>query len=193
MTTKRVLVWPAELPPGLTGLYEAVAALHDAAVVEPLHDLCDAAARIEAGPGDATVLVAVPDAAVGAHRTAGEVGEQVMGLGAVEGLASVLVVGDGWLGTDADDLGGALVGSAAVTTARSIAVRRGGTSRANVVAVPQALFGVATSQRGPLRQPTELADIANAAGLLLSDAGGYLSGQVLFVDGGRHLFSSLTA
>jgi hypothetical protein len=106
---------------------------------------------------------------------------------------TVLVIGDGYLGTDGPDLGSALVGASVVALARSIAVRRSGHGRVNVVAVPEAMLGEAGSQRGPLAGDIDLAAVAEVVAYLLGPGSTYVHGQVLFADGGRHLFSSLTA
>ena len=43
------------------------------------------------------------------------------------------------------------------------------------------------------RKAVESRDVAAAAAFLLGESGSYISGQVLYVDGGRQLFSSGTA
>ena len=105
----------------------------------------------------------------------------------------VAVVSDGYLGTDGPAVDAAMHGGAAVTVIRSIAVRRGSDARANVVCVPESFFGEQGSQRAPLRQEVEVEDVAHAVGFFLDASSGYLNGQVLFADGGRHVFSSLSA
>lgn len=105
---------------------------------------------------------------------------------------TIFVVGDGYLGSDGDNLGSNLVGAAAVTAARSIATRRGTRRRANVICVPEAFFGRAVSHRAPMPVDVAADDIANAAAFMFGDGGTYLNGQVLFVNGGRQLFSSMT-
>jgi hypothetical protein len=106
---------------------------------------------------------------------------------------TALVVGDGWIGTDAGDLDAAIAGASAVALARSIAVRRHATGRVNVVCVPQSLLGVDGSQRGPLKLEIGTADVADVIAFALSDQSCYIDGQVLYANGGRQLFSSLTA
>ncbi|MEX2423504.1 MAG: SDR family oxidoreductase [Acidimicrobiia bacterium] len=105
----------------------------------------------------------------------------------------VAVVSDGYLGTDGPAVGSAMYGGAAVTVVRSVAVRQGSEARANVVCIPESLFGEQGSQRGPLRQEVEIEDVAHAVAFFLDPSGGYLNGQVLFADGGRHVFSSMSA
>lgn len=106
---------------------------------------------------------------------------------------TVFLVGDGWIGTDGPDVGAALVGASAVALARSIAVRRTITGRVNVVCVPERLVGEAGSQRGPLALVITSADIAEVVAFALRDISSYIDGQVLYANGGRQLFSSLTA
>lgn len=185
---RRLLTWPSELPGALDGLFTRVADASGAAEVVRLDHLSDAAS----GAAD-EVLLAVPEAAVAGGASPGEVLDGLRALGATDGPGVLLVVGDGYLGTDVRDLAAASVGAAAVAAVRSLAVRRRGSRRANVVCVPEGLLGEAGDLRGPLRQPVELVDVVEAAAFLLGDGGRYLSGQVLFVDGGRHLFSSMTA
>lgn len=105
----------------------------------------------------------------------------------------VFVVSDGFLGTEAVETGDAAISAALVSLARSMAVRPGAEARSNVVAVPACLFGASTVQRGPLHQKVELEDVAESVAFLLSPSGGYLNGQVLFVNRGRQLFSSLSS
>lgn len=106
---------------------------------------------------------------------------------------TALVIGDGYLGTDGPDVPSALVGASVVALARSIAVQRAASGRVNVVAVPESLLGAAGTQRGPIRDEIGVAEIADVVGFLLGPHSSYIDGQVLFADGGRHLFSSLTA
>lgn len=190
---KKLWVWPGNLPAGLAGLFEAVAERIGAESCSAL----GAVAELESvePPGGAPVpVVVVPEAAVtpdggDAASVLGEIAE----LGSLPALDIVFVVGDAYLGTDAPALEGAMVAAAAVTASRSLAVRRGATTRANVVCVPAALLGIEGAQRGPLPAPVELADVAAGVAFLLGDSGSYLNGQVLFVNGGRQLFSSQTA
>lgn len=193
---RTILTWPRQLPTGLDGLHAALAAQLDDVDLRPLAALDEVAAAVAdtTGEGSRPALVAVPDAAVSGGQA--DVAGVLAGLQAVADVGDLdlaVVVSDAYLGTDVDDLAAAALGAAVVAAVRSIAVRRGGHRLANVVAVPAAMLGTAGTQRGPLRQAVDMTDVANALGFLLGETGGYLNGQVLFVDGGRHLFSSLTA
>jgi hypothetical protein len=106
---------------------------------------------------------------------------------------AVFVVTDGSLGTNGPGVDAAVTAAGAIALTRSIAVRQAPTGRVNVVCAPEGLFGPAGSQRGPLRLDVGAAEVADVAGFLLSDLASYIDGQVLFADGGRQLFSSLTA
>jgi len=165
-----IALWPSE-PPDLAGLGDAVS------------DRLGEPVTIPGDPAGADRLVVIVD---GSGDAVGP---------AVESAAAVIVfvVGDGYLGTDVGDLSAALGGAAAVAAARSLAVRRGSHGRANVVCVPEGFFGMSGELRGPLAHEVGVGDIADAVAFLLSDDAGYVHGQVLFVDGGRHLFSSMTA
>ena len=59
--------------------------------------------------------------------------------------------------------------------------------------MPEALVGEAGSQRGPLALEIGSADVAEVVAFVLGDQSSYIDGQVLYADGGRQLFSSLTA
>jgi hypothetical protein len=108
--------------------------------------------------------------------------------------ALVLVVPDHFLGAGVDQLESAEAGGAVVATIRSIAVQRGRHLRANVVVVPGSLLGLPpVEQRGPLRREVTSADVAGTTAFLLSAEARYVNGQVLFVNAGRHLFTSLSA
>ena len=192
---KRLIAWPAQLPASLAGLYDEIAAqLRDTEVV-PLEALTDIeSARSGGGFSGPDAVVAVVDAFV--MEANADVATVVRGLDALvqqANLEIVAVVGDGALGTDMPELASAQSAAAAISTVRSIAVRRNHGGCANVVCVPDALFGNVSSQRAPLAQATERDDVANAVAFFLGKDSNYISGQVLFVDGGRHLFSSMTA
>jgi hypothetical protein len=180
----RWILWPSALPERLVslaaGLTGARGPFHD---VDSLTD-----AGIGAGPDvDTVVLVMVGDAG-DAHSV-----EWLTGVDPVAYLDIVVITGDGYLGTAVPDRARAVAGAAAVAAARSLAATRGGNVRANVVCAPEGLWGAAGDHRGPLAQPAEVEDIVQAAAFLMDGENEYLNGQVLFVDGGRHLFSSHTA
>lgn len=105
----------------------------------------------------------------------------------------IVIVGSGFVGTDHRDPGAAMTAAAAVSLVRSRAARKNGRSRSNAVAVPEHLFGIVTEHRGPLAVQGSVEDAATAVAFLMSQDAGYLTGQVLFADGGRHLFSSMTS
>jgi len=173
-------VWPAELPAGLRDLPAEVGGilgLEATAVADP------AAAAAAPDP----LLVVVADAAAAGVLAA------LDAAAASRTAPAVVVVSDGVIGTDGGDLAAALAGASAVTLVRSVAVRRSATGRINAVAVPDRLFGAAGSQRGPLPLEIASADVADVVAFLLSDESPYIDGQVLYADGGRQLFSSLTA
>ncbi|HEY4153191.1 MAG TPA: hypothetical protein VGM38_07700 [Pseudolysinimonas sp.] len=106
---------------------------------------------------------------------------------------TALIISDGYLGTEGPDVPSALAGAAAVALARSIAVRRHTTGRVNVVCVPESLVGDAGSQRGPLTIDDPAGAVADVVAFVLGPDSSYIDGQVLYANGGRHLFSSLTA
>jgi hypothetical protein len=183
----RLVCWPPRVPPELEGLYEAVGARLgcDVVVAEAGGDLAGAA------PGDAALVVV--DAAVAPGVSIEDV---LSGVGAaVESGATAIcfVIGDGFLGTDDPAITAPMSAAATVAAARSVAVRRSGEVRANVVCVPGAVFGDRGEQRGPLAHTVEQVDVVEAVSFLLGPEAAYLNGQVLFVDGGRHLFSSMSA
>lgn len=191
---QRLLTWPAALPSSLEGVGDQVAEQLGVAEVVGLTELGElSGARGTQRTGDRDGLLLVVDAALTSGHDAGSVVAALAELRDQSELDIVAIVGDGYLGTDHDDVGAAIAGAAAVSTMRSIATRRDATGRANVVAVPDAMFGRAEVHRGALRQEVEMIDVANAAAFLLSEQGGYLNGQVVFVDGGRHVFSSMSA
>jgi len=187
---QRLMVWPTRLPSGLEGLADQVATQLGVDDVVGLDDLSSLASQRSSGH-DALVLVI--DAAVAAGHDAADVVASVTALRDHEHLDVVAVVGDGYLGTDHADVGASVAGAAAVATMRSMATRRDASGRANVVAIPDALFDRAGVHRGPLKQVVEAIDVVNAVAFFLSEEGGYLNGQVLFVDSGRQVFSSMSA
>ena len=175
----QLIAWPPDPPPALGDLYARVADELNATLVT-----VESLAGLGTTDEPRSMLAVVYTAA---------------GLSELEGYADqasldmVAVVSDGYLGTDGPTVKSAMYAGAAVTVVRSIAVRRGSSARANVVCVPESFFGEQGSQRAPLRQEVEVEDIAHAVGFFLDASSGYLNGQVLFADGGRHVFSSLSA
>lgn len=173
----QLIAWPPEPPTDFGDLYVRVTDLLGATLVSP-------ASMDDVGkePGAALVIVST------------EEGLRALEAGAErEHLDIVAVVSDGYLGSDGPGREPAMFGGAAVSLVRSLAVRRGGESRANVVCVPESLFGEPGTPRGPLRHAVTSEDVAQAVAFFLDESGGYLNGQVLFVDGGRHVFSSMSA
>jgi Enoyl-(Acyl carrier protein) reductase len=105
----------------------------------------------------------------------------------------VAIVPDGYLGTDGGDRVLAASGASVVSSIRSLAGTRGTTVRANAVAIPDAMVGAAGEMSGPLAHATSVEDVAEVVSFLLNADNGYISGQVIYADGGRHLFSSHTS
>ncbi|HMH58331.1 MAG TPA: hypothetical protein VK537_04035 [Galbitalea sp.] len=175
-------VWPRALPAALTALSEQVAAVLGMSS-HPVSQLS------ELGAADGPLLVVLTGAELG-HSELFPALERI-----IDGRSAptALVIGDGWIGTEGPDISAALVGAGTVALARSIAVRRHPTGRVNVVCVPEVLIGEAGSQRGPPALEIRSADIAEVVAFVLGDQSSYIDGQVLYADGGRQLFSSLTA
>lgn len=188
-----MLVWPPALPAGLAGLYVEVAQRLGDLEVKMLGSLTEVADQRSEIPGADAVVVVVDAALVTAQPDPSGVLDGLRALVDEDGLDVVAVVGDGFLGTDVDEVAPAMAAAAAVTIVRSMAVRRGGSGRSNVVCVPAAMFDTEGSQRGPLAARPVTGDVADAVAFLLDEQAGYVTGQVLFVNGGRHLFSSLSA
>jgi hypothetical protein len=174
-------VWPDALPERLAGLPARVG------------DILDASPRLASGLSElgladpALVVLTEPELAPAA------VLEELDRIVSARTAPTVLLIGDGWIGTDGPDVSRAVLGAAAVALARSVAVRRTPTGRVNVVCVPERLVGEAGSQRGPLALDIADADIAEVVAFALGTESAYIDGQVLYANGGRHLFSSLTA
>lgn len=188
-----MLVWPPALPTGLDGLYTEVAERSGGLEVEPLGSLAEVAHRCSHAKGAVALVVVIDAALISSHPDPSSVLDGLRAVANEDVLDVVIIVGDGFLGTDVGQLAPAMGAAAAVTIVRSIAVRRGRSGRANVVCVPAAMFGTEGAQRGPLARTTDMGDIANAIAFLLDEQAGYVTGQVLFVNGGRHLFSSMSA
>jgi hypothetical protein len=172
-------VWPPTMPPELVSLPEHVAHILDlsARSVASTSELADAS-------GPALVVLTGADAPLLA-----ELDSIIAGRPA----PTALVIGDGWIGTEGPDVAAAMVGAGAVALTRAIAVRRHLTGRVNVVCVPERLIGDAGSQHGPLAIDIGSIDVAEVVAFVLSAQSSYIDGQVLYANGGRQLFSSLTA
>ena len=184
----RIYTWPEDLPATLEGLYEAIVDRTGDKLV-PSGELSSIAHN--AGAGDAVVVVL--DAGVRDGVSTSDVLEGVRSLALLKDVVVVFVVGDGYLGTDDPDLSTSMSAAAAVSAARSVSIRRRAGTRANVVCIPGSFFGDVGSQRGPLAQAVECTDVAAAAAFFLGDEATYVNGQVLFVNGGRQVFSSMSA
>lgn len=178
----KLTVWPPDLPTALTGLPGEVGALLDASprTVDELGEL-----EAVTGP----LLLVLSTAEHGSQEVVNWLDRIIDGRSA----PTVFVIGDGWIGTEGPNIAAAIVGASVVALARSIAVRRHATGRVNVVCVPEALVGEAGSQRGPLGLAIGSAEIADVVAFALGGESSYIDGQVLYADGGRQLFSSLTA
>lgn len=185
----QLYVWPPTPPDALDKLYEETAHAIGAGQPVVLDRLQDFGDRRAGATGPAALLVVLH----GQDDAAGATIEALARLADQPALALVAVVSDGWLGTDGPDIASASDAGAVVAIVRSLAVRRDGGVRANVVCAAESLFGPTGSQRGPLRQSADATDVGEAVRFLLGDEASYLSGQVLFVNSGRHLFSSMTA
>jgi len=145
-------VWPSELPAALAELPGHVAVVLGVSPW-PVRELSELSAA--QGP----LLIVLTGAELGYPELFPALDRVIDGRNA----PTVLVIGDGWIGTDGPEVSAALVGASAVTLARSIAVRRHLTGRVNVVCVPEALIGEAGSQRGPLALDIGSAAIASGS------------------------------
>lgn len=189
----RIHLWPRTMPIGLEGLADAIARLQPDCELVPVTDLAEIG-RMRNGDDTPASIVIVIDPAVASGSAFGdEFHAAADGLRRQSTLNTVIVVGDGYLGTDGTGTAAAMYGASAVSLIRSLALTRDRPGRSNVVVVPDGMIGPSGSQRGPLKQPTEIDDVAHAICYLLGPTGSYVSGQTLFVNGGRHLFSSQTA
>ncbi|MGH8914426.1 MAG: hypothetical protein ACRDZM_07920 [Acidimicrobiia bacterium] len=180
----RIFIWPGQLPSELDGLHASLTAALGGTEIIRLESLEDLASSRDGEHADDALLVVQVDTwlspALGASLAAPQ-------------LNSVVIVSDEFLGTDLPDFDPAAAAGAAVAAVRSLAVQRGSSSRANAVCVPAAMFGKVSALRGPLATKVELLDVVEAVVFFLSEENAYLNGQLLFVNGGRHLFSSFTA
>ncbi|HSJ27719.1 MAG TPA: hypothetical protein VLB67_05865, partial [Acidimicrobiia bacterium] len=154
-----LFVWPAEPPTRLAGLYGAIADQLGPATVVPIDDPADLPDLPEDPPASAVVVI------VDSLLAASEAGTVLTGLADLadrQVFDLVVVVGDGWLGTDGPRSSTGMVEAAAVSAVRSLAVRSDRSGRANVISVPEALFGPSGTQRAPLSQAVEPEDVAHA-------------------------------
>jgi hypothetical protein len=186
-----IAVWPAEVAAPFDDLHDTLDRLlpdHDIASFDDLDDLTTILS--ERDP-DAVVLVIDPESSASiSDRTIAMV---LTTLQEHPEVSVAVVAGDGCLGTDGVIDPSCLLGAMAVSGVRSLALRRHRPGRSNVVCVPQSAYDRSASLRGPIAQPTETVDIANALAFLIDETGRYVSGDVMYVNGGRHLFSSHTA
>jgi hypothetical protein len=175
-------VWPSDLPSSLRELPAQVAAILDMSphTMSDLHELVGL---------DGPALIVL----TGAIARDASVFTELDKIIDSRTSPTALVIGDGWIGTDGPDIASAIVGAGTVALARSIAVRRRTTGRVNVVSIPERLVTEAGSQRGPLALEISTGDVAEVVAFVLSDKSSYIDGQVLYANGGRQLFSSLTA
>lgn len=183
---KTVSLWPAPSASKLADLAALIVAETENWLVEPIEDLASAS-------HDNSALVVITDEAIAQGHSIQNVIDGIAELADTTEMDMVFIVGDGYLGTDGSHLGQAGGGAATVSLARSLAVRRDRQARSNVICVPDSMFGNSGSQRSPLPLEVESCDIAATITYLLGATGGYVNGQVVYLDGGRHLFSSLTS
>lgn len=173
-----MLIWPRRLDPWFADLPERLAQLFD-----PVGDF-----DLDSAPAGATVVLVLPADADRSTRAI----EWLERLESDRPLNLIVVADDSYLGTESVPERAAICG-AAVSAVRSLAVKRGTKVRANVVCLPETVYGVSTELIGPLRLEPEIGDLVEAVRLFAGADGDYLSGQVLFVNGGRQLFSSHTS
>lgn len=187
MSTPRVSIWPDDLPPQLAALPKLVADhLHGSTIVTLADVSAAGASGFEEG------LIVITDVLLMGGHAVDAILEELASL-APRRIDMVFVVGDGYLGTEGAHQKHAAGAAATVSFARSLATRRDTMSRANVVCIPDSLLGRRTVQRSPIDHAVDASDIASTIGYLLNPSGNYVNGQVIYVDGGRHLFSSQTA
>lgn len=195
MTPRTIIAWPPRVAAPFDDLYDTLADLLPEHAVSAGAELADITSTLAAQPPEAVVVVLDPVATAGVGVDA--LTALLAALAEQPAVSIAVVASDGYLGADtaiATPSGqAALLAAVAVSGTRSLALTRGRPGRSNVVCVPHAAFGATSALRGPIAQPTETVDVANALAFLLDDSGRYVSGDVVFVDGGRHLFSSHTA
>lgn len=184
---KTVWLWPAPRAPRLADLAVLIAVETENWLVEPIEDLARSASH------DDSALVVITDEAIARGHPIQKVLDGIAELADATEIDMVFIVGDGYLGTDGSHFAQAGSGAATVSLARSLAVRRDRRARSNVICVPDSMFGNSGSQRSPLPLEVESRDVAATIAYLLGASGDYVNGQVVYLDGGRHLFSSLTS
>ncbi len=192
MTAARTIaVWPSEVTAPFDDLYDALDSLLPEHHLDAFDDLDGLPDVLSERSPEAVVLVIDPGSVTSiGDRTIATV---LATLGDHPDVSIAVIAGDGYLGTDGVTDASCLLGAMAVSGVRSLALRRHRPGRSNVFCVPQSAYDTSTSLRGPIAQPTETVDVANALAFLLDETGRYVSGDVLYVNGGRHLFSSHTA
>lgn len=186
-----VAVWPAAVSAPFDDLHDVLAALLPTRDLRRFATLDDLVALLAEQPPAAVVVVLDPASA--AAIDVGTVTTLLAALAARPAVSVAIVAGDGYLGTDTETDRPALVAAMAVSGVRSLALARDRPGRSNVVCVPHSSLGGASVLRGPIADTVATIDVANALAFLLDESGRYISGDVVFVDGGRHLFSSHTA
>lgn len=175
-----MIIWPPTVPERLQDLPEGVATIlgTTSRPVESIEDVATAASPalllLDSRQVDHSAVFGDLDRALTARSS-----------------PTVIVIGDGWIGTDGPDVAAAVLGAGAVALVRSVAVRRAGPGRVNIVCIPESFVAKEGSQRGPLA--VGIADIAAVVAFVLGSESGYVQGQVLYANGGRQLFSSMTA
>jgi Enoyl-(Acyl carrier protein) reductase len=173
-------VFPSELPKSLSDLYPVLSSFFGApSIVDSLEgvDLAD------------QPIVAV---AADVH-SASSVVSWLTNLGSGTKNDIVVIVPDGYLGTDGADRTLATYGAAAISCVRSLAGTRGTAVRANAVAIPDEMVGTTGEMGGPLAHRTTTDDVAEVVAFLISPANSYINGQIIYADSGRHIFSSHTS
>ena len=185
---REVFLSPERLPPSLIGLGDLVAERLPDSSVESIAEISSHTIT-----GDNPALIVVTDLVIERGVPLEGLINDVTNVAETTPADLIFVTGDGYLGTDGPHLKQAAAGAAMIALARSLATRRERRARSNVVCVPDLMFGNEGSQASPLPQPVEAVDVAATIAYLLDDSGLYVNGQVIYVDGGRHLLSSHTA
>lgn len=180
-------------PAEFGGLKDSLESLDDELSTVEVADWNELRSLVDHSSAEASRLTAV--AVVGARPESSDflttLAEDLDSWKKVCALDLVLIVSDEAIGTDAA-LVNAGLSAGVIALVRSVAMYRGTKVRVNAIVGASHLFGGTSSQRGPLPPATWL-DVANAAHFLAGEQAGYVSGQVLYVNSGRQIFSSLTA